>query len=111
MNKWEYKIVHRNRQWTRESEYSKALDSRVCGGTEWWYCDPNGAAMDFADLDEWQNYVNKLGAEGWELVAVEPVSDFLDANNSVISSKVSTSCEYAGFTSSDNWVFKRVIKK
>jgi len=107
MNKWEYKIIHRNRQWERPIDKMTGMENRISKGSQWWYSDENGSATDF-NLKEWEVFINQLGSDGWELVGIEPSSDYLDANNEFQDTKTTTG-NYAGFTSSDNWVFKRQI--
>lgn len=72
MQKWEYKIVTRWRGW------KGGLGIRETGDWD-------------KDIDR---ALAEMGNAGWELVAVEPRSDYVDE-----------AC--AGTTTSDNWIFKR----
>lgn len=49
------------------------------GGPEWQYCVINGKSLDAQELDR---QCNGLGAQGWELVAVIPVSRHLFSDSS-----------------------------
>ncbi len=49
------------------------------GGPEWQYCVINGRSLNAQDLDR---QCNGLGAQGWELVAVIPVSRHLFSDSS-----------------------------
>ncbi|MGA9349730.1 MAG: DUF4177 domain-containing protein [Anaerolineae bacterium] len=73
MQKWEYKIVNRHRGF------------------------PGGVAVEATDWNvDILKMLPSLGNEGWELVAIEPRSDY---NGNA----------YAGCVTSDIWVFKRPI--
>jgi hypothetical protein len=86
--KWEYKTIVRRRSW----DYGK--DAK--GKRHDWLMEP----------EEWNINIlvelTNLGDEGWELVAVVPRSDSLGGNF-----KDSYTRDYAGFTTSELWVFKR----
>ncbi len=83
MQRWEYKLVVRAREFERHDEHKYAP-------TQW--------TVDIAKTAE------ELGNDGWELVAVTPRSDLLRAHSGATSN---TPVEMAGFTSTELWVFKR----
>lgn len=72
---WEYKLVFRQRGWSNS-----------------W------SSLDYNDVDQWNVDIEKLlaelGDEGWELVTIEPRSDYIGPYCS-------------GTTTSSLWVFKR----
>jgi hypothetical protein len=83
MQRWEYKLVVRAREFERHDEFKFAP-------TQW--------TVDIAKTAE------ELGNEGWELVAVTPRSDLLRAPG---AAQDDAPAEMAGFTSTELWVFKR----
>ena len=83
MQRWEYKLVVRAREFERHDEHKYAP-------TQW--------TVDIAKTAE------ELGNDGWELVAVTPRSDLLRAHGVQTSD---APIEMAGFTSTELWVFKR----
>jgi hypothetical protein len=83
MQRWEYKLVVRAREFERHDDLKYAP-------TQW--------TVDIAKTAE------ELGNEGWELVAVTPRSDLLRAYGGAAHD---APVELAGFTSTELWVFKR----
>lgn len=83
MQRWEYKLVVRAREFERHDEFKFA---------------PGQWTVDIAKTAE------ELGNEGWELVAVTPRSDLLRASSGIATE---VPIEMAGFTSTELWVFKR----
>lgn len=82
MQRWEYKLVVRAREFTHHDEH-------MFGPTKW-----------NLEIDK---TLEELGNEGWELVTVAPRSDLARAHGT--SSKVPS--ELAGYTTTELWVFKR----
>ena len=76
MQKWEYKII-------RNSRGAKGSLTGRCEATPW--------------KTDMTNLLPGLGAEGWELVAIESRSGY-------------GGDDWAGFTTEDIWVFKRPIE-
>ncbi len=83
--KWEYKLIHRARGWDKDETVKKAPWFK---STVW-----------NRDMEE---ELVALGEEGWELVAISTRSDYLGGKtyDGLVAN-------YAGFTSSEVWVFKR----
>jgi hypothetical protein len=98
MTKWEYKTLVRGRRWDIDNYLPDA---------------PWMIAKDWSiDIDK---TLKELGDEGWELVAVTSESDYLGGHKGSTNRLVtgtgdtqSESIDYAGFTSHELWVFKRV---
>lgn len=79
---WEYKTLFRERGWedaTKEKPWHEA--------GPW-------------NIQDWENKLNNLGKEGWELVSISPRSGYV-AFTAGITSRPN------GFTSEELWVFKR----
>jgi len=104
MQHWEYKIVFRSRVWeplTKGVPVQKATDwKNHIGETEI-----------KKDIDK---ILAELGQEGWELVGISSNSDFLGAYYSYENRTVTgtgsihiPSQDFAGYTTSEKWVFKR----
>ncbi len=85
MQKWEYKTVLRGRGWGKDTSVKDAPWSVA---TEW-----------NVKIEE----IDKLGDEGWELVAISSRSSYLGA----VPSNALHTRDYAGFTDQELWVFKR----
>ena len=90
MQRWEYKTILRSRGWDRDKDSPK---SPWVVGTAW-----------NVDIDK---TLEELGNDGWELVAIEPRSSYLGGHREG-SSFSNYSDDYAGFTSNELWVFKRL---
>jgi hypothetical protein len=86
MQKWEYLTITRSRSF----EYIKKTD--ICQATDW---DEDIPAK-----------LPKLGEEGWELVSVSPRSGILGGIHTS-GGAPSLDYDFAGFTSAEQWVFKR----
>jgi hypothetical protein len=89
MQKWEYKIVKRTRNWAATDK-----DSFCFEGGEF----ENGVTK---SDDDFGMFINSMGDDGWELINVIPESDFLGGHYS------SSSGDYAGFTSTEKYLFKK----
>jgi hypothetical protein len=85
MQKWEYYTLVRERTWepVKGTAYAKAGKWNV-------------------GIDD---TLAELGEQGWELVSVASRSSYLGSPTSMVTNAMST--DYAGFTSSEIWVFKR----
>jgi hypothetical protein len=85
MQKWEYYTLVRERAW-----------EPVKG-------------MNYAKAGKWNVGIDdtlaELGDQGWELVSVASRSSYLGAPTGAAAGTASP--DYAGFTSSEIWVFKR----
>ncbi len=88
MQKLEYKTVLQRRSWEEDKSVKKAS-----------WLTATGWSIPIADIEA-------LGEEGWELVSGVPRSDYLGgyASNNLYHDKAR---DFAGFTSSEMWVFKR----
>jgi hypothetical protein len=88
MQRWEYKTILRSRGWDEDKDSPRA---KWLVGTDW-------------NVDIVKE-LEKLGNEGWELVAVSSRSSYLGGHKS--GSMWGYSDDYAGFTNQELWVFKR----
>ena len=94
---WEYKTVLRSRGFAAAEENH----SRAAAWDSW--------AEDGKTLPTPVNITAKLtqlGEQGWELVSVTPRSSLLGGYES--SDEGGVSADYAGFTTDETWVFKRL---
>ncbi len=89
MQRWEYRTIHR----TRQMQYEATED--------WVSCGP----WTPADIDD---ELNKLGAEGWELVSVSPRSNH-GSNGAYTSAGRGRYPIVSGLTNSELFVFKRPV--
>jgi hypothetical protein len=81
--KWEYKTIFRQRGWEGKQE------------SRGWH---DAGAWNI-NIDE---EIQKLGEEGYELVAISPRSGRLGGRSDNL-----TPIDYAGYTDEELWVFKR----
>jgi Domain of unknown function (DUF4177) len=88
MQKWEYKVVLRMRGAKEANSEYKVADP--------WNIDI-------------ENELPKLGEEGWELVSISPRSNRFGGHHATrgITPPHHEGWDYAGFTTEEEWVFKR----
>jgi len=91
MQKWEYLLLVRQRSF------------EIVKGKPWYYA--GGWVNDIGDkrYDDIGKLLETLGNEGWELVSVSPRSSY--AGGTTV--QVNQTDDYAGFTDTELWVFKR----
>jgi hypothetical protein len=98
MFRWEYLTLHRERGWAPHGK------DRFARGTDW----TNILGYRGGDT-QWpgtlQDILDRLGVDGWELVSVSPRSSVLGTS----TDRVDESDDYAGFTTSEIWAFKRPL--
>ncbi len=94
---WEYKTILRSRGFA-------AGEENLQRAAEWssWAEDkkPLPTPVDITAK------LTQLGEQGWELVSVTPRSSLLGGHES--SDEGGVSADYAGFTTDETWVFKRL---
>ena len=94
---WEYKTVLRSRGFA-------AAEEKLQRAAVWdsWAEDkqPLAAPVDITAK------LTQLGDQGWELVSVTPRSSLLGGHET--SEEGGVSSDYAGFTTDETWVFKRL---
>lgn len=92
MARWSYLTVFRSRVWARPHDQSR-----------WFVATPwriSGPPFENQGWEErWDEFLNMLGAQGWELVTVETRSSYAGLHGEV--------SDYAGLTTEDMWIFKR----
>ena len=95
MQKWEYGFETRERGWNAP------------GSGETWCLAANWSP----DSEEFQQILSRRGDEGWELVAVIAESSVLGGYRKEKSgfpvAPFAMSSDYAGYTDTEKWVFKR----
>jgi hypothetical protein len=107
MQKWEYKVVLRERWYQetanntvplKESEWKTTVDSSV------------------AVIPDFERFLNDLGQQGWELVSVVAESGLLGGLTSINGfvafgggQTQGATTDYAGFTNVEKLYFKRLI--
>lgn len=96
MTKWEYLHIYRKR-----SAAPRGSNSYFRSGSNWESTITTAAGSKKIDARDFFDYTNRLGEDGWELVAISPRSGMLGGEVANIS------LDYAGFTSEEMWVFKR----
>jgi len=102
MQKWEYMSIIKSRSYhERKGYYFQAV-------TDWSY---NIYGRGVKEVREWKgsnicSLLCELGDQGWELVTSSPRSDFLGAAYSC-GGATSVTLDYAGFTSSLEYMLKR----
>jgi len=93
--KWEYLHIFRKRVYRRESgRYFNAA-------TNWETTATSEGGQKKVEAKDFFDFTNKLGDDGWELVAISPRSGMLGGEGMNIS------LDFAGFTNEEMWVFKR----
>ena len=91
MIRWGYLTVFRSRVWARSND-----QARWYSGTPWRI---TGAFENQGWEDRWDEFLNMLGAQGWELVTVETRSSY--------AGMPGEASDFAGLTTEDMWIFKR----
>ena len=94
---WEYKTIHRSRGFA-------AAEENLQRAGEWDSWAEDGKRLPTpVDITA---KLTQLGVQGWELVSVTPRSSLLGGHES--SDEGGVSADYAGFTTDETWVFKRL---
>jgi hypothetical protein len=102
MQKWEYMYINRQR-WLKE----RPKDSAVHSATEWENQIMPGGTWPYKNINE---AIGILGESGWELVAITSRSGIAGGMHEIKTggaTSVALTADYAGFTTSEAWVFKR----
>jgi len=94
---WEYKTILRSRSFVPSEE-------NPIRAAEWESWSENGKRLP-SPVDIGAK-LKELGEQGWELTSVTPRSSLLGGHES--SDEGGVSADYAGFTTDETWVFKRV---
>jgi hypothetical protein len=94
---WEYKTILRSRGFA-------AAEENVQRAGEWDSWSEDGKRLP-SPVDI-RAKLTQLGEQGWELVSVTPRSSVLGGHETTDDGGVSS--DYAGFTSDETWVFKRL---
>ena len=95
--KWEYKRIFARRRW-EPVEDSQGQPGEYSTGTRFEFQDDERNPV-----DDFSAYLEKLGDDGWELVAVLPLSNYVGAPEI----HKGFEHELAGFTSHCTYYFKR----
>ena len=101
MQKWEYKLVLMVRD-----DKPCPEDQVPLVAAAWKMRMKDGRCKEINPME----YINKLGAQGWELVSVVAESDNMGGlvQNRVVNGRgYSPSVDFAGFTTSEKLYFKR----
>jgi len=99
--KWAYLIILRTREFPR-NETNGGMGFVYYDAGEWKNLYINGSDVGFAKASDMATILKAMGDQGWELVAVEPIS-------SAATSGVQGGFSMAGATTDERWVFKRPI--
>ena len=97
--KWEYIHLYGKRQWHEPKNYAFSIAEDF----EWVNNDGK------TKIDDFFGYLLWLGENGWELIAVVPISSYLGGYHgpSLNIGDSTFSHDYAGFTSHIEYIFKR----
>jgi hypothetical protein len=99
MQKWEYMMVIRIRSWTVEKH-----DNPLAGDWRYWIWSKGAKAIEWKGNNSCDLFCD-LGDQGWELVSDAPRSDYLGGGEAV--SGMGLALDYAGYTSTESFHFKR----
>ena len=102
MQKWEYIYIARSRWLT-----DRPKDCVVHSATEWENKIWPGGMWPYKTIDE---AIGILGESGWELVAITSRSSLAGGVHKIETggaTSVALTADFAGFTTSETWVFKR----
>ena len=91
---WQYKRIFARRKWEEMPDGSEA----IAAGTRFEFIDD-----EHSPIDDFSAHLDNLGEDGWELVAVVPLSNYVGDPEIQNGS----THELAGFTSHCTYYFKR----
>jgi hypothetical protein len=104
MQKWEYVNIVRYRKWKEKPKGGVYHDAdRWANSINY----PDGSSKKIeADFTV---FVNQLGEQGWELFSISPRSSYLGGYlyTHHVAAPDTESSDFAGFTDTEIWVFKR----
>jgi len=92
--KWEYKRIYARRKWEPVEDSQEPYSA----GTRFEFMDDERNP-----IDDFSSHLEQLGEDGWELIAVVPLSNYVGAPQILDRYEH----ELAGFTSHCTYYFKR----